>query len=64
LLACIVEEVPRFRVVNGGYRVVTAERLAREFVGAVGRRADLFALLERAERERAIRGPDDHGGHG
>lgn len=50
LLACIVDELPASRIVKGGYRVVTAERLKRELVGAVGRRADLFALLERAER--------------
>lgn len=47
LLACVVAELPPCRVAGGGYRVVTAERLARELVGAVGRRADLFALLER-----------------
>jgi hypothetical protein len=50
LLACVVPELPPCRVVGEGYRVVTAERLTREFIGAVGRRADLFALLERAER--------------
>jgi len=50
LLACIAGELPPFRVVTGGYRVVTAERLGRELLGAVGRRTDLFALLERFER--------------
>jgi len=50
LLACIASELPPAYLVNGGYRVVTPERLRRELVGAVGRRADLFALLERAER--------------
>lgn len=50
LLASIVHELPPSRVVSGGYRVVTAERLQRELIGAVGRRADLFALLERAEQ--------------
>jgi len=49
LLACIVDELPPFRVVKDGVRVVTRERLARELLGAVGRRADLFALLTRAE---------------
>lgn len=49
LLACVVRELPPWRVVEGGYRVVTAERLRREMIGAVGARADLFALLERAE---------------
>lgn len=49
LLACIVNELPPFRVVKDGYRVVTRERLARELLGAVGRRTDLFALLTRAE---------------
>jgi hypothetical protein len=49
LLACIVDELPPSRGVQGGYRVVTAERLAGELIGAVGRRADLFALLARAE---------------
>ncbi|HEU4408834.1 MAG TPA: hypothetical protein VFS43_26470 [Polyangiaceae bacterium] len=50
LLACVASELPACRVVGAGYRVVTPERLARELVGAVGRRADLFALFERAER--------------
>jgi hypothetical protein len=49
LLACIVEELPPARLVEGGYRVVTEERLRQELIGAVGARADLFALLERAE---------------
>lgn len=49
LLACLVDELPPSRTVAGGFRVVTAERLARELIGAVGPRADLFALLERAE---------------
>lgn len=49
LLACIVEEPPPSRQVAGGFQVVTAERLARELIGAVGPRADLFALLETAE---------------
>jgi len=30
--------------------VVTADRLRRELIVAVGARADLFALLERAEK--------------
>lgn len=49
ILACIVEELPPSRLVAGGFQVVTAERLARELIGAVGPRADLFALLEAAE---------------
>lgn len=49
LLACIVDELPASRSVAGGHRVVTAERLRRELIGAVGARADLFALLERVE---------------
>ncbi len=48
LLACIVEELPPHHVVEGGFRVVTDDRLRRELIGAVGARADLFALLERA----------------
>ena len=50
LLVCVVDELPSAREVQGGYRVVTGERLRRELIGAVGARADLFALLERAER--------------
>jgi len=50
LLACIVSEPPPSSIVNGGYRVVTAERLEREIIGAVGRRADLFALLRRTPK--------------
>jgi hypothetical protein len=49
LLACIVEELPPSRLVEGGYQVVTSERLGRELIGAVGPRADLFALYEKAE---------------
>lgn len=49
LLACLVEELPPSRSVAGGFQVVTAARLARELIGAVGPRADLFALLETAE---------------
>lgn len=49
LLACLVEELPPSRRVEGGFQVVTAARLARELIGAVGPRADLFALLEAAE---------------
>ena len=50
LFACIVGTLPPSRVTPGGHRVVTAERLRRELIGAVGARADLFALLERSER--------------
>jgi hypothetical protein len=53
LLACLVSELPPSRVVGAGYRVVTPERLARELVGAVGRRTDLFALLEQAEQRQS-----------
>lgn len=49
LLACIVDALPASRVVSGHYRIVTAERLKRELIGAVGPRADLFAVLEKAE---------------
>lgn len=49
LLACLVEELPSWRELPGGYRVVTRERLGRELIGAVGPRADLFALYEKAE---------------
>lgn len=48
LLACIVDAFPASRVASG-YRIVTAERLKRELIGAVGARADLFAVLEKAE---------------
>lgn len=53
LLACLVEELPPWRELAGGYRVVTRERLGRELIGAVGPRADLFALFERAEGQDA-----------
>src|SRR6185436_17838732 len=49
LLACLVDELPPSRVVKGGYRVVTRERLGRELVGTVGPRADLFVLYEKVE---------------
>lgn len=49
LLACIVSEMPPSRLLESGYRVVTAERLGREIIGAVGPRADLFAAFEKAE---------------
>jgi len=49
LLASIVEELPAWRMTKKGFRVVTAERLGQELIGAVGARADLFALFERAE---------------
>ncbi len=51
LLTCVVSELPLSREVEGGYRVVTATRLRQELVGAVGARAELDALLERAERK-------------
>ncbi len=37
------------REAQGGYRVVTRERLGRELVGTVGPRADLFVLYEKVE---------------
>jgi len=49
LLACIVPTLPPWTLTREGYRTVTAERLRRELVGAVGARSDLFALLERLE---------------
>ncbi len=49
LLVCIVPTLPPWRAAPGGARVVTAERMRRELVGAVGARSDLFALLERLE---------------
>jgi len=49
LLACLVAEFPPARVVQGGYRVVTRERLGQELVGTVGRKADLFGLYEKVE---------------
>lgn len=53
LLASLVEELPPSREVAEGYRVVTRERLGRELIGAVGPRADLFALFEKAEGQGA-----------
>jgi hypothetical protein len=53
LLACLVEDLPPSREVAEGYRVVTRERLGRELIGAVGPRADLFALFEKAEGQDA-----------
>lgn len=52
LFACVVSTLPPSRITPGGHHVVTAERLQRELIGAVGARADLFALLERAEQPR------------
>ena len=49
LLASVVEELPPWRTTKAGHRVVPAERLGRELIGAVGARADLFALYEKAE---------------
>jgi len=51
LFASIVKELPPWQTVKDGYRVVTWDRLAQELIGAVGVRADLFALLERAQKE-------------
>lgn len=55
LLACIVGEPPPHHVVEGGFRVVTDERLRRELIGAVGARVDLFALLDRADEAASSR---------
>lgn len=49
LLACLPPEMPEARRVEGGYQTVTAARLRRELIGAVGARIDLFALLVAAE---------------
>ncbi|HEY4591580.1 MAG TPA: hypothetical protein VIJ61_04180 [Thermoanaerobaculia bacterium] len=49
LLACLIDELPPWREVQGGYRVVTRERLGRELIGTVGPRADLFVLYEKVE---------------
>jgi len=49
LLACLVDELPPSREVQGSYRVVTRERLGRELVGTVGPRADLYVLYEKVE---------------
>lgn len=49
LLACLVDALPPSRETQGGYRVVTRERLGRELVGTVGPRADLFVLYEKVE---------------
>jgi hypothetical protein len=46
-----LDELPPERRVQDRFRIVTPDRLRRELIGAVGARADLFALLERAERE-------------
>jgi len=50
LFACVVSELPPWRTAVAVHRVVTADRLRRELIVAVGARADLFALLERAEK--------------
>jgi hypothetical protein len=57
MLACLVDELPPSRVVQGGYRVVTRERLGRELVGTVGPRADLFVLYEKGEGVEASASP-------
>jgi hypothetical protein len=50
LFLAVVEEFPPSREIRGAFRAVEADRLRRELLGAVGPRADLFALLERLER--------------
>jgi hypothetical protein len=53
LVVVVVESLPPSEVTPNGYRVVEADRLVREFIGAVGMRADLAALLEEyVRRER------------
>ena len=47
LFVSVVSELPPSRLLPTNHRVVTRDRLARELIGAVGARADLFALLER-----------------
>ena len=46
LLASVVGSPPPSELLPSGHRVVTRERLQRELIGAVGPRADLFALVE------------------
>jgi len=46
LLAALVDEPPPWVRLPSGHRVVTKERQARELIGTVGARSDLFALLE------------------
>ena len=48
LFAIIVSALPEHELVAGAARAVTRERLAAELIGAVGRRADLFASIDRA----------------
>ncbi len=55
LIACMVQTLPPWRTAPGDLRVVTADRLRRELIGAVGARADLFSLLEQAEAQRDAR---------
>ena len=45
LLAAILPELPAWRLLPDGSRVVTDERLATDLLGAVGVRLDLFARL-------------------
>jgi len=46
LFAAVVRSLPPSVQLPSGHRVVEAERLRRELVGAVGARPDLFALAE------------------
>jgi hypothetical protein len=64
LLACLIAELPPSRVVNGGYHVVTGERLGRELVGTVGPRADLFVLYEKVEGIKIPASPGRSGDQG
>ena len=50
LLAALVPELPPSIELPSGHRVVTRERQARELVGTVGARADLFAILDPEKR--------------
>lgn len=54
LVAVIVDSLPQSETTVEGHRVVEANQLVREFIGAVGMRADLVALIEeyiRREKE-------------
>ena len=53
LFAAVVSHLPGWCTTASGHRVVTRDRLARELIGAVGLRPDLFARL-------AIELPGDH----
>jgi hypothetical protein len=54
LLSCIVSAMPSAVATPTGFRVVTDERLQRELIGAIGLRADLFALAELPWRDAGV----------